>query len=138
MNLSALLRDDAAVSPVIGVILMVAITVILAAVVGTFALGLQDETEDFAPSTRLAFEYSDGDQTGITTACGLSDDDGADEGKLTITHETGDRIDQPRLTIKDTDGKRAGWNDCASTDVSEVTSGNKADPEVDSAEGPDA
>ena len=32
--------DDRAVSPVIGVILMVAITVILAAVIGTFVLGL--------------------------------------------------------------------------------------------------
>ena len=35
-------RDDDAVSPVIGVILMVAITVILAAVIGTFVLGLGD------------------------------------------------------------------------------------------------
>ncbi len=33
-------NDDRAVSPVIGVILMVAITVILAAVIGTFVLGL--------------------------------------------------------------------------------------------------
>lgn len=33
-------KDDDAVSPVIGVILMVAITVILAAVIGTFVLGL--------------------------------------------------------------------------------------------------
>lgn len=37
-----LLGDDRAVSPVIGVILMVAITVILAAVIGTFVLGLGD------------------------------------------------------------------------------------------------
>ncbi|GAA0308602.1 type IV pilin N-terminal domain-containing protein [Halarchaeum salinum] len=35
-----LATDDRAVSPVIGVILMVAITVILAAVIGTFVLGL--------------------------------------------------------------------------------------------------
>jgi len=37
-----------AVSPVIGVILMVAITVILAAVIGTFVLGLGDQVEDEA------------------------------------------------------------------------------------------
>jgi flagellin-like protein len=37
--------DDRAVSPVIGVILMVAITVILAAVIGTFVLGLGEEVE---------------------------------------------------------------------------------------------
>lgn len=35
-------NDDSGVSPVIGVILMVAITVILAAVIGTFVLGLGD------------------------------------------------------------------------------------------------
>lgn len=37
-----LFGDDRGVSPVIGVILMVAITVILAAVIGTFVLGLGD------------------------------------------------------------------------------------------------
>jgi flagellin-like protein len=37
--------DDRAVSPVIGVILMVAITVILAAVIGTFVLGLGENVE---------------------------------------------------------------------------------------------
>jgi len=34
-----------AVSPAVGVILMVAITVILAAVIGTFVLGLGDQVE---------------------------------------------------------------------------------------------
>ena len=42
-------RNDSAVSPVIGVILMVAITVILAAVIGTFVLGLGDNVQE-APS----------------------------------------------------------------------------------------
>jgi flagellin-like protein len=41
-------KDDSAVSPVIGVILMVAITVILAAVIGTFVLGLGDQVEQNA------------------------------------------------------------------------------------------
>lgn len=41
--------DNRAVSPVIGVILMVAITVILAAVIGTFVLGLGDSLGDSAP-----------------------------------------------------------------------------------------
>ena len=39
---NSLTADDRGVSPVIGVILMVAITVILAAVIGTFVLGLGD------------------------------------------------------------------------------------------------
>jgi flagellin-like protein len=41
-------QDDSAVSPVIGVILMVAITVILAAVIGTFVLGLGEQVEQNA------------------------------------------------------------------------------------------
>jgi flagellin-like protein len=41
-------RQDAGVSPVIGVILMVAITVILAAVIGTFVLGLGENVEQNA------------------------------------------------------------------------------------------
>lgn len=40
--------NDRAVSPVIGVILMVAITVILAAVIGTFVLGLGDDLGESA------------------------------------------------------------------------------------------
>ncbi|MFB6224001.1 MAG: type IV pilin, partial [Haloarcula sp.] len=39
-NFKALIRGDDAVSPVIGVVLMVAITVILAAVIGSFVVGL--------------------------------------------------------------------------------------------------
>lgn len=39
-------KDDDAVSPVIGVILMVAITVILAAVIGTFVLGLGQNVQE--------------------------------------------------------------------------------------------
>ncbi|WP_077152396.1 type IV pilin [Halorubrum tropicale] len=43
MNIKTAFQDsERAVSPVIGVILMVAITVILAAVIGTFVLGLGD------------------------------------------------------------------------------------------------
>ncbi len=40
--------EDRAVSPVIGVILMVAITVILAAVIGTFVLGLGESVNQNA------------------------------------------------------------------------------------------
>jgi len=41
------------VSPVIGVILMVAITVILAAVIGTFVLGLGDQVQNTTPRASL-------------------------------------------------------------------------------------
>ena len=46
--------DERAVSPVIGVILMVAITVILAAVIGTFVLGLGDRVSQSAPQASFS------------------------------------------------------------------------------------
>ena len=73
MQLQTLLRDDDAVSPVIGVILMVAITVILAAVIASFVLGL-------------------GNQTGVSPQASFTSDYDATEGNVTITHDSGDAI----------------------------------------------
>ena len=66
--------SERAVSPVIGVILMVAITVILAAVIGVFVLGLGDELGDgAAPQATVSFGESD-------------------EGNVTLTHQGGDTL----------------------------------------------
>ncbi|UPV99694.1 type IV pilin N-terminal domain-containing protein [Halorussus gelatinilyticus] len=59
MDLKSLFSDEDAVSPVIGVILMVAITVILAAVIGTFVLGLGDRVSQASPSATFTFDYSE-------------------------------------------------------------------------------
>lgn len=48
-------EENRAVSPVIGVILMVAITVILAAVIGTFVLGLGDQVQQ-SPRAGVSFD----------------------------------------------------------------------------------
>jgi len=53
-RIKELLTGDDAVSPVIGVILMVAITVILAAVIAAFVLGLGDSSE---PAPQVSFDY---------------------------------------------------------------------------------
>ncbi|WP_049967517.1 type IV pilin [Haloferax prahovense] len=86
MQLTHLFKDDSAVSPVIGVILMVAITVILAAVIGTFVLGLGDQVGDTAPQASFSFDF---------------DNNGGDasEAQVTITHESGDSVDADRLTV---------------------------------------
>ena len=55
MELKQLFRDDNAVSPVIGVILMVAITVILVAVIASFVLGLGDQNNP-APTADFNFD----------------------------------------------------------------------------------
>ena len=52
-------RDDRAVSPVIGVILMVAITVILAAVIGAFVFGLGDQIQETAPNAQISITEID-------------------------------------------------------------------------------
>ena len=69
MRLKAFLADDeSAVSPVIGVILMVAITVILAAVIASFVLGLGPS--DAAPTTNFGFQNESGNDEVIVTAEG--------------------------------------------------------------------
>ncbi|WP_435124031.1 type IV pilin [Halobaculum sp. D14] len=58
MRFKKLITDDRAVSPVIGVILMVAITVILAAVIGTFVLGLGQNLQTSPPQASFGFDYN--------------------------------------------------------------------------------
>ena len=55
-------KNEKAVSPVIGVILMVAITVILAAVIGTFVLGLGDQVQE-TPTAGIDVEEDSGQLT---------------------------------------------------------------------------
>ena len=81
--------DSRAVSPVIGVILMVAITVILAAVIGTFVLGLGENVES-APQASLDFDYDD------------------DSDTVTIQHRGGDRINTDNIEIRTSDGGSVG------------------------------
>ena len=102
MKLNELFADDDAVSPVIGVILMVAITVILAAVIGTFVLGLGSEIETTEPQAQFSF------------------DSNADNDSVAITHDGGQPVDPNNIDVVDTNGN-AG--DCT-WGVSEVTAGD--------------
>jgi len=77
--------DERAVSPVIGVILMVAITVILAAVIGTFVLGLGDQVES-APQASFNFD--------------VETDSSASGDVLSITHRGGDNIDASDIEVR--------------------------------------
>ncbi|WP_226021486.1 type IV pilin [Halomicrobium salinisoli] len=102
MDLKKLFADDDAVSPVIGVILMVAITVILAAVIASFVLNLGDQAQQSTPTASFDFEYEND-----TSAVGSDDFDSTNgetmgtEGELTITHASGDTIDGARITFTD-------------------------------------
>ena len=91
MQLKDLLTEDRAVSPVIGVILMVAITVILAAVIGTFVLGLGDQVSDNAPQASFSFDFDDGNSDGFG---------GAGDDVVNVTHEGGETIENSTLSVK--------------------------------------
>ncbi|MFC5134271.1 MULTISPECIES: type IV pilin [Haloferacaceae] len=82
--------DDRAVSPVIGVILMVAITVILAAVIGTFVLGLGDSLGDSQPTAQLSVD--------------VNEDSAANSATVSIEHTGGDSLesDTVRVIVDDT------------------------------------
>jgi len=89
MKLKQLLNDDGAVSPVIGVILMVAITVILAAVIATFVLGFGEQISDSAPNASFSFDYNQS------------------AGELDVTHSGGPNIDADQL---DWAGDTSDWS----------------------------
>jgi len=93
MQVRKLLSDDDAVSPVIGVILMVAITVILAAVIATFVLGLGEQVSSTSPQASFSFQFEE-------------QNDGED-GTLTITHDGGDRIKVTELILRGRNGSNA-------------------------------
>jgi len=57
-NIRRLLTEEDAVTPVIGIILVVAITVILAAVVGVYGLGIGDQVQDAPPNADFDFTYN--------------------------------------------------------------------------------
>lgn len=83
-----LFDDDSAVSPVIGVILMVAITVILAAVIATFVLGLGEQVSDTTPNANFQADFN-------SSTANYSEGDEV----LTITHQTGDALDPGEIRI---------------------------------------
>jgi flagellin-like protein len=64
MKLRHLFTDENAVSSTIGVVLMVAVTVILAAAVGAFALDLASESSEKVPSASIETEWSHNTQNG--------------------------------------------------------------------------
>ena len=123
MNFKELLTEDRAVSPVIGVILMVAITVILAAVIGTFVLGLGDQVSDSAPQASFSFDFSD---TGDDGFGGNADD------YVNLTHEGGETLEAADIDVSGDDGGVSVDNDFTNDTIS---AGDTADyNQVDSGE----
>jgi flagellin-like protein len=119
MNIKQLFTEsgsERAVSPVIGVILMVAITVILAVVIGTFVLGLGDQVQQTSPNAQWDWEQSTSDPV------------------LTVTHEGGDSVPAARLEVTgdlanspDSDSKACSSDNANEWGSSTVNAGTTCD-----------
>jgi flagellin-like protein len=88
MQVRQLLEEDDAVSPVIGVILMVAITVILAAVIASFVLGLGGSQQS-TPQASFSWDYTVTDDTVDPI-----------DGYVTVSHDGGDSIKHNELFFR--------------------------------------
>jgi flagellin-like protein len=84
MQLRKLAQEDDAVSPVIGVILMVAITVILAAVIASFVLGL-GQNQAVQPNSSFEFDFNES---------------GDDRNSLSITLSSGDSVNPEEMYLR--------------------------------------
>jgi len=95
-----------AVSPVIGVILMVAITVILAAVIGTFVLGLGDQVQETSPNAQWDWE-------------------GTASSGVDITHTSGDSVTAANVEVTGANNNSPHCGDGSQwgSGVSEITAG---------------
>ncbi len=109
---SAREADDRAVSPVIGVILMVAITVLLAAVIGTFVFDLGEDFREDGASPAFAINADVPNEFTYNNAEG--------DIFIVISHESGDPIDTNEINILIRDENRLvvsnfsaqnGWED---------------------------
>ena len=122
MDSTELFTEDRGVSPVIGVILMVAITVILAAVIGAFVLGLGGQFSNSPPTASFEFDFEG-------------------QESVEISHGGGDDIENDTVTV-DIDGTEAfpengtafnmtGWEDTTiSTGDSVAIANNTSNSEV--------
>lgn len=93
-------NSSRAVSPVVGVILMAAIVVVLAAVVASLAVGFEGELQEPAPSGGFDREYAPSGE-------GNTDN----RPYVVITHEVGRTVDADNVLIKDDAGNSIYWDD---------------------------
>jgi FlaG/FlaF family flagellin (archaellin) len=85
MELKELFADDDAVSSVVSTILMVAITIILVAVIGSFVLNLGGAVGETVPQARLAVVEKSLD---------------ANNSSVTIVHEGGQTLQEQQVSVK--------------------------------------
>lgn len=129
-KLSQLKTDG--VSPVIGVILMVAITVILAAVIGTFVLGLADDLDQDAQAA-VTFDQEEG--TSVTVQVNsvqsaddldvrVSDDGSGSSATYDLGASAGDSVSLANASGSEADNLDGNYADDATLSVIGTLDGN--------------
>ena len=115
MQIRDLFADEDAVSSVVSTVLMVAITIILVAVIGSFVLSMGGAVSETSPSATLSLT-----QTNITC-------NGNTTPAVTITHQGGDVVsaNQLSVTVNDEPAKDCGGNPVWSGS-GEVSAGDSA------------
>jgi flagellin-like protein len=94
------------VSSVIGIILLVAVTVIVAATVATFALGIKDNSQDVPPKGAFEFTY----QNATDTSSFKPSNPNRGSDNLTVIYTHGDTIPSGRVNITVTGAKERSQN----------------------------
>lgn len=86
--------DDRGVTPVVGIVLLIAITVLLAGTIGAFVFGFSDEPAE-AEQPTAAFEFED-------------DVDSGSSDTVTIEHASGEQVLAENLYVKIDDAACTG------------------------------
>lgn len=105
--------DERAATPVVGIVLMVAVAVILAALIAPELLSLSRNSGEAGPNSVVEFDY-DASASGDDN---WGNPDTSGTGLLTMSHAGGDPIPADRLTLR---GASSG-SDLKFTDVTGTT-----------------
>jgi len=89
------MSDNRGAASVIGVILLVAVTVVLAGVAGVYAMGFSDEPTPVPPQGSFAFDY----QPDSDTASFMPNDSSVGSDTLTVSYRGGEPIPSDRVNV---------------------------------------
>ena len=104
MGLAGVFGDESAVSPIIGVLMLVGVVVVMAGIAAAFVFGLQLFGFQTAPQAQFTFDHNESVDT--STFASAECHDGGD-GQLRIKHEGGDSLPAENVTIRGASTSRA-------------------------------
>ena len=105
MGLAGVYGDESAVSPIIGVLMLVGVVVVMAGIAAAFVFGLQLFGFQAAPQAQFTFEYNESASTFASQGC--DDGVGGVDGQLRLKHEGGDSLPAENVTIRGASTSRA-------------------------------